>query len=126
MDEKILMVEGSNISEISRKKWAHEIQEHVTRQIKSALNFMSEDHHKVRNFVVEELPRLGKKLPPEIIAENVGLAVDDVNRILEELEKHLTFLFRNEQGDVVWAYPVTVDITPHRAIFSTGEKINAA
>ena len=126
MDEKILMVEGSNISEISRKKWAYEIQGHVTKEIKTALDFMSEDHHKVRNFVVEELPRLGKTLPAEIIAENVDLAVDDVNRILEELEKHLTFLFRNEQGAVVWAYPVTVDITPHRAIFSTGEKINAA
>jgi len=126
MDEKILILEGSTISEISRKKWAHEIQGHVSKEIKTALDFMSEDHHKVRNFVVEELPRLGKTLPPEIIAENVDLAVDDVNRILEELEKHLTFLFRNDQGAVAWAYPITVDITPHRAVFSTGEKINAA
>jgi len=122
MDEKILILEGSTISEISRKKWAHEIQGHVSKEIKTALDFMSEDHHKVRNFVVEELPRLGKTLPPEIIAENVDLAVDDVNRILEELEKHLTFLFRNDQGAVAWAYPITVDITPHRAVFSTGEK----
>lgn len=126
MDEKILMVEGSNISEISRKKWANEIQRHITKEIKSELEFMSEDHHVVRNFVVKKLPRAGQPLPPENIAENVNLSVDDVNRILNELEKHLTFLFRNDQGAVAWAYPVTVDITPHRAVFSTGEKINAA
>jgi hypothetical protein len=42
------------------------------------------------------------------------------------LEQHLTFLFRNKQGSVVWAYPVTVDPTPHRVTFNTDEQINAA
>jgi hypothetical protein len=41
--------------------------------------------------------------------------------ILGELEQHLKFVFRNERGEVTWAYPVTVDETPHRARFSTGE-----
>ncbi len=42
------------------------------------------------------------------------------------LEKHMTFVFRNEQGAVTWAYPVTVDRTPHRVAFSTGERVYAA
>jgi hypothetical protein len=49
-----------------------------------------------------------------------------VNAILDDLEKHMTFLFRNQAGEVVWAYPVTVEKTPHRVTFDTGETIYAA
>ncbi len=83
---------------------------------------MSEDHHRVRDFAVTELLRTGMPLPPEAIAEKFDLAVPRVVAILDELEKHLTFLFRNDRGSVTWAYPVTVDETPHHACFSTGEQ----
>ena len=46
--------------------------------------------------------------------------------ILDDLEKRMTFLYRNPQGCVTWAYPVTVDRTPHRVEFSSGEKLYAA
>ena len=72
------------------------------------------------------MPRIGAPLPPELIAERLHLSVERVNVILDELEKHMTFLFRNEQGAVAWAYPVTVDRTPHRITFSTGEQVYAA
>ena len=49
-----------------------------------------------------------------------------VNTILDELEQNLVFLVRNEQGAVSWAFPVTVEPTPHRLTFSTGEQIYAA
>jgi hypothetical protein len=42
--------------------------------------------------------------------------------ILDELEEHLTFVFRGDRRAVSWAYPVTVDETPHHASFSTGEE----
>ena len=45
---------------------------------------------------------------------------------LEDLEKRMTFLYRNEIGEVLWAYPVTVDRTPHKIRFSTGERLFAA
>jgi hypothetical protein len=83
---------------------------------------MSEDHHRVHDFVVTELPRAGAPVPPESIAEALGLAVTLVRSVLDELEEHLTFLFRDERGAVTWAYPVTVDETPHQASFSTGEE----
>ena len=91
------------------------------RHLTASLSFMSEQHHAVRNHVVKELPRGGKPLPPESIAQAVNLPEDRVVAILDDLEKHMTFLFRNEQGSVTWAYPVTVDKTPHHIALSTGE-----
>lgn len=90
------------------------------------LAFMSAEHHAVRNYVVRELPRLGKPMPPALLSHELGLSPDRVGAILDDLERHMTFLFRNWDGDVVWAYPVTADATPHRVTFSTGERINAA
>jgi hypothetical protein len=92
----------------------------------SDLVFMTPDHHRVRNFVVSELPKAGAPLPPELIAARLDLPVEGVVAILDDLEKHMTFLFRNPQGAVEWAYPVTVAHTPHKVTFSSGEKLYAA
>ena len=93
---------------------------------RSRTGFMSEEHHQVRDFVVRELPRAGKPLSPESISRGLNMPIARVNVILEELEKHMTFLFRDGDGSVLWAYPVTVERTPHRVIFSTGEQVHAA
>jgi len=49
-----------------------------------------------------------------------------VNTILVDLEKYLFFLVRNGQGEVTWAYPITVEKTPHALTFSSGERLYAA
>lgn len=90
------------------------------------LDFMSEEHHQVRNFCVRELPRVGEPLSPAFIAQELNLPQARVTDILDELEQHMTFLFRNERGEVTWAYPVTVEHTPHRITISTGEQVYAA
>jgi len=90
------------------------------------LDFMTEAHHRVRDFAVLELPKAGKPLSPEFIARELDLPLPQVTGILDDLEAHMTFLFRNEQGAVAWAYPVTVDRTPHRVTFSSGEQVYAA
>jgi hypothetical protein len=90
------------------------------------LAFMSKDHHRVRDFAVLELTRSGQPLPPERIAQELHLPPVRVAEILYELEGHKTFLFRNKQGAVTWAYPVTVDCTPHRLRLSSGEQVYAA
>jgi hypothetical protein len=38
----------------------------------------------------------------------------------------MTFLYRGGGESVTWAYPVTVDRTPHRVAFSSGEQTYAA
>lgn len=90
------------------------------------LGFMSADHQRVRDFVVLELPRRGEVLSPDLIADQLELPLDRVGMILEELEARMTFLYRDEKGDVLWAYPVTAEPTPHRIFFSGGEQIYGA
>jgi hypothetical protein len=46
--------------------------------------------------------------------------------MLQDLERRLTFLWRNSDGQVIWAYPVTVETTPHAVTFHTGEQLYAA
>jgi hypothetical protein len=90
------------------------------------LDFMSVDHHRVRDFVVTQVPKTGKPLSPDYIAQALDLPPDRLSVILDDLEKHMTFLFRNPQGEVEWAYPVTAACTPHHVAFSSGERIDAA
>ena len=91
------------------------------------LTFMTRAHHAIRNFVVKELPRnAGKPLRTSQIARALGLKLDQVEALVQELEKHLFFLVRNSNGDVSWAFPVTSDQTLHRLRFSNGERIYGA
>ncbi len=125
MGENILLGRGQRIVKYPRRKWEQDLAQ-APERIAAGLDFMSKEHHRARNFVVRELPQIGKPLTPEFIAAELNLPLVRVNVILDDLEKNLTFLFRNEQGAVVWAYPVTVAETPHRVSFSSGEQVNAA
>ncbi len=92
------------------------------RKTSDTLRFMTPDHHRVRDFAVDRLFRMGAPLPPDEIARSLDLSPHRVAEILEDLERHLTFLFRGSGPAVTWAYPVTVERTPHQAIASTGEE----
>ena len=92
----------------------------------SPLAFMTPEHHSVRDFVVLEMPRRGTALTPEEIARGIGLPLPRVAEILDDLERHLTFLYRNPLGAVAWAYPVTVEHTPHRITLNGKERLYAA
>ena len=105
--------------------WEKQV-EKSRKKIEASLRFMSPDHRRVHHCAVRELPRLGKPMSPEWIARELDLSCGRVKTLLDDLEKHMTFLFRNEEGAVIWAYPVTVDKTPHHLSFSTGERLHAA
>lgn len=90
------------------------------------LGFMTAEHRLVHHFAVRRLPGADQPLSPGSIADATNLPLARVNRILQDLEEHMTFLFRNIQGDVVWAYPVTIEKTPHQVTLDTGERIYAA
>ena len=96
------------------------------RDFAAHLAFMTEEHRAVHYFTVRELPRAGRPLSPEYIAEALALPVGRVTEILNDLETHMTFIFRNPQGQVHWAYPVTTETTPHHITFHTGEELYAA
>ena len=110
---------------IPRMLWRMQVSRRGEK-IGAGLGFMSKEHHRVRNFVVRELPGAGETLPPGFISEKLRLPVDRVEAILDELEKQMTFLYRDSRGSVVWAYPVTVETTPHHVTFTTGEQVFSA
>ena len=125
MSETVLLGRGRQVVELPRQTWEQHLAE-APQHGQARLRFMSEAHHQVRTFVVRELPRYGKPMEPEVISRALLLPIARVEGLLDELESNLFFLVRNRQGAVTWAYPVTVEPTPHRLSFSTGERLYGA
>ena len=105
--------------------WEKQIEKAVAKA-KRSTEFMTPEHRLVHHFVVREMPRLGRPISAELVAEELALPPERVSEILNDLEKHLTFLCANSDGEVIWAYPVTVEKTPHAITFQTGEPLYAA
>ena len=95
------------------------------RQLTASTAFMSREHRSVRRYAVKELARTGRPLPRSPSPGARASLWKRVTAILDDLHQHMTFLFRNEEGVVTWAYPVTVDTTPHHVSLSTGESMYA-
>ncbi|MGB3717562.1 MAG: hypothetical protein WA996_24310 [Candidatus Promineifilaceae bacterium] len=110
---------------IPRFVWERMLAKNV-RETRRQVSSLGADYHRVRDFVVVEIPRVGRSLPAGTIADRLNMPLAEVEPILDELERRKTFLFRNQVGEVEWAYPVTARPTPHRATFSSGETIWAA
>src|SRR5437879_95648 len=101
--------------------------EHARQRPSERLAFMTPEHHRVRNFAVTQLPRNdGRPLSAEHIAQQLQLPLAAVKALLDDLQKRLFFLVLNAAGEVSWAFPVTVEKTPHRLRFSSGEQTFAA
>jgi hypothetical protein len=96
------------------------------RKTNRALGGLDEEQRRVHHFVVRELPRLGQPMSPDYVAAALQMTETRVVEILDELERRLIFLYRPEGRDVVWAYPVTAEPTPHHLDFSSGERLWAA
>ena len=104
----------------------HRMIRRVARRMRSADRRLTDRHRAVQHFAVSEIPRAGGPLTPEAIAAGTAIAVTDVVAILGQLERKRRFLWRDPQGRVTWAYPVTAEATPHHMAFSTGERLDAA
>ena len=93
---------------------------------KAILGGLNDEQRRVHHFVVKMLPGYARPMPPGYIAESLEMDISVVIEILDELEQRLIFLFRPEGREVVWAYPVTAEPTPHKLAFSSGERFWAA
>ena len=126
MSEFILIGRGEQILQIDAENWRRHLEQKRHTSSKR-LDFMTPDHHRVRNFAVSELPRnFGNPLSAQTISTRLDIPLDSVYRILDDLQQHLVFVVQNAAREVCWAYPVTTEQTPHRLRFSTGERILAA
>jgi hypothetical protein len=125
MNDNVLLGVWRHLVPIPRTLWRSQISK-TAEHTGSRIDFMTEDHHRVRDLVVKEIAHRGMPLPPEWIAHQLELPIDRVVALLDEMDRAKTFLARNADGAVTWAYPVTTDRTPHRVTFSTGEQTYAA
>ncbi len=125
MTQHILLGRGRDIVPIPEHTWKQHLAQ-VPEHSQSRLSFMTDAHHQVRYFAVRELARRQQPIAPALISDELNIPLVQVQTILEDLESKLFFLVRNEEGSVAWAYPVTVEATPHRLVFSSGERLYAA
>ena len=121
MRDSILLGLGHWMLPIPGMMWHRAMRANASKT-PARLQFMTPDHHRVRDLAVDRLFRTGAPLPPDEIARSLDLSPGRVGEILDDLERHLTFLFRHSGPEVTLAYPVTVEPTPHRAIASSGEE----
>jgi len=84
------------------------------------------DQRRVQHFAVREIARRREPISPAVIAAELDLPIQRVNEILDELERRMTFLFRAGSDNVVWAYPVTAEETPHQVRIDGGAAFSAA
>ncbi|MCP4177300.1 MAG: hypothetical protein GY756_06000 [bacterium] len=97
------------------------------RSFEKLYSSFPEEYRLIHHCAVKELPYNNcKPLSPQLISSKLNLPIDNVITALNCLEKSMAFLYRNEQGEVVWAYPFTVVKTPHRITISSGETLYAA
>ena len=125
MNETILLGRGKELTRIPRREWEESLLG-APQAIAARLEFMSEEHHSVRNYVVQALPKIRRPISPGTISQAVGISVARTKEVLAELEERLFFLVRNSDGDVSWAFPVTAESTGHGLKFSSGERLDAA
>ena len=125
MEQNILLGQGQKILEIPQATWKSHLTQ-IPQHSQSRLSFMTDAHHQIRYFVVKEMANTQKPIEPEFISDKLNMPIELVKSILEELERKLFFLVRNEQGAVVWAYPITVETTPHKLSFASGQRLYGA
>ena len=125
MSETILTAEGHSIVAVPREQWEAELRG-APAAMKTRLAFMTPDHHRVRRFAVTEIARRGRAITIDEIAEALPLPRTRVEEIVGELERALFFVVRTRGPAVSWAFPVTVDETPHSLAFDSGERCFAA
>jgi len=84
------------------------------------------DQRRVHHFAVREIPERRAPIAPQTFASELGLTVEEVAPILDELETRMTYLCRRGGEDVGWAYPVTAESTPHQVRIDGGAAFSAA
>ena len=125
MDSDIRIISNGSLTSLPTVDWKQLVLAAIERG-RQRLDFMSEEHHAIRRAAVTGLVRAGKPIKPETFARQLEISVSRTVEILDDLERNLFFLVRNAEGAVSWAFPVTVDRTPHRLSFSTGERLYGA
>ncbi len=102
------------------------IADRQARRSANGVEWMTAEHHRLRDFAYTEIVRTGKAVSPAQIVAGTGLAPGRVEQITDELERGKVFLYRGDGTNVDWAYPAAAAATPHKVRFKSGEILYAA
>jgi hypothetical protein len=119
----LVLGRGTSLRTVPDAEWRDAVAGAPARMV-PRLAFMTPEHRAVREAAVTELPR-GNGDPVSVarLAALTTLAIERVDVLLDELQRNLFFLVRNDDGEVAWAFPVTSDRTRHALSFSSGERL---
>jgi len=125
MEEHILFGRDRDLMEIPSKGWKHFIDDAPERS-KEFHPDITLEHLQVRNYAIETLALTGEALQPSTIERAFNKSKKRVEKILDDLQRNLVFIARDNQGAVTWAHPVTVEPTPHRLHLPGGKAFFAS
>ncbi|MGE5048469.1 MAG: hypothetical protein ACM3PC_07890 [Deltaproteobacteria bacterium] len=122
MAEAIVLVgRGAGMVTLPEAEWWSSVQAHMpgARQRFDGLPPLL---RAVRRAAVILVTRTGRPVPPQTVAAEVRAPIPEVVAALDDLERRLFFLVRDDRGDVAWAFPMTAVATPHHLTFPSGER----
>ena len=124
MFERILLGVGKRMVPVP--EWLLAMRGAEERRNWAKVSRLEPDERRVQYFAVREIPRTRDPIAPEVFADELDLLPAEVSQILDELERRMTFLCRRGGEDVVWAYPVTAEKTPHQVCIDDGKSFSGA
>ena len=87
---------------------------------------LTEEERRIHHFVVRKMASVEEPIRAELVADEIGLPVGEVENAIDKLESLKTFLYRSDGRAIDWDYPLSLDETGHRMTVDTGEQFNAA
>ena len=109
----VLKGENDKITPIPESVWMEELMAsppHIGRR----LEFMTPDHHRLRNLAVTQVATGEGPVRVDWFAARLEMTPAEVDARLDELEQGLFFLVRDPEGHVNWAFPFSAEETPHQ------------
>jgi hypothetical protein len=108
----VLQGDSDKITSIPESGWMEEFlasPSHIARR----LEFMTPDHHRIRNLAVTRVAEGKGPVRVDWLAERLSMTPSEVDARLDELERALFFLVRDSEGNINWAFPFSAEVTPH-------------
>ena len=87
---------------------------------------LSNEERRVHHFIVEKMAVAQSPITAGFISDELGIAENRVQEIIDKLESLKTFIYRSESDGINWAYPFSLENTGFKMTASSGEQFNAA
>jgi hypothetical protein len=94
--------------------------------VKENTESLSKEERKVHHFIVMKMAVVNDPITADLIANDMGMPIDQVQDIINKLEKLKTFIYRSDGNGINWAYPLSLENTGFRLTATSGEQFFSA